>query len=134
RTRGWTQRRTKIHLAKGLPHAPGVYTFLDGSRRVLYIGSSGDLASRVRSYFTESEQRRRMTEMVTAAQEVSPLVCATVLEARIRETRLIGELQPPYNRRSKNPDRPHSRVHTGGAFRPLAAGQPAGRQTGPRRH
>ena len=121
RTRGWTQRRTKIHLAKGLPHAPGVYTFLDGSRRVLYIGSSGDLASRVRSYFTESEQRRRMTEMVTAAQEVSPLVCATVLEARIRETRLIGELQPPYNRRSKNPDRRHWLVETGGDFPRLSA-------------
>ncbi len=121
RTRGWTQRRTKLHLAKGLPHAPGVYTFLDGSRRVLYIGSSGDLASRVRSYFTESEQRRRMTEMVTAAQEVSPLVCATVLEARIREIRLIGELQPPYNRRSKNPDRRHWLVETGGDFPRLSA-------------
>lgn len=121
RTPGWSQRRKKLHLAQGLPHAPGVYTFLDGARRALYIGSSGDLASRVRSYFTESEQRGRMTEMVTAAQEVSPLVCATVLEARIREIRLIGELQPPYNRRSKNPDRRHWVVETPGPFPRLSA-------------
>ncbi|HLS32888.1 MAG TPA: DEDD exonuclease domain-containing protein, partial [Brevibacterium sp.] len=91
RTTGWSRRRRKTHLADALPHAPGVYTFLDGSRRVLYIGSSGDLRARVRSYFTESESRGRMTEMVTAAQEVTPLVCATVLEARVREVRLIGE-------------------------------------------
>lgn len=121
RTRGWSQRRRKAQLAKGLPHAPGVYTFLDGARRVLYIGSSADIATRVRSYFTESEQRRRMTEMVTAAQQVTPLVCATALEARVREVRLIGELQPPYNRRSKNPDRRHWLVETGGEFPRLSA-------------
>lgn len=121
RSAGWSRRRRKTHLADSLPHAPGVYTFLDGSRRVLYIGSSGDIASRVRSYFTASETRGRMTEMVTAAQEVSPLLCATVLEARVREVRLIGELQPPYNRRSKRPDVRHWLVETGDEFPRLSA-------------
>ncbi len=121
RSAGWSRRRRKAHLADSLPHAPGVYTFLDGSRRVLYIGSSGDIASRVRSYFTESETRGRMTEMVTAAQEVSPLLCANVLESRVREVRLIGELQPPYNRRSKRPDVRHWLVETGDEFPRLSA-------------
>lgn len=121
RTTGWSQRRRKTHLADDLPHAPGVYTFLDGSRRVLYIGSSGDVRSRVRSYFTESETRGRMTEMVTAAQEVSPLLCATVLEARVREVRLIGELEPPYNRRSKRPERRHWLAETQEEFPRLSA-------------
>ena len=121
RTTGWSRRRQKTHLADGLPTAPGVYTFLDGSRRVLYIGSSGDMRSRVRSYFTESETRGRMTEMVTAAQEVSPLLCATVLEARVREVRLIGELEPPYNRRSKRQDKRHWLVATQEAFPRLSA-------------
>lgn len=121
RTTGWSRRRQKTHLADGLPHAPGVYTFLDGSRRVLYIGSSGDVRSRVRSYFTESETRGRMTEMVTAAQEVSPLLCATVLEARVREVRLIGELEPPYNRRSRRQDKRHWLVATQEAFPRLSA-------------
>src|SRR5699024_5433283 len=51
------------------------------------------------------ENRGRMAEMITAAQEVSCLPCAHALEAEVREIRLIGELAPPYNRRSKNPER-----------------------------
>ena len=46
-----------------------------------------------------------MAEMITAAQEVSCLPCAHALEAEVREIRLIGQLAPPYNRRSKNPER-----------------------------
>lgn len=105
RQSGWAKRQAKSHLAKGVPAEPGVYMFLDGIRRVLYIGKSGNMARRVRGYFNASENRGRMAEMVTAAQEVSCLPCAHVLEAEVREVRLIGELAPPYNRRSKNPER-----------------------------
>ena len=102
---GWTRRRTKLHLAKDVPHGPGVYMFLDGSRRVLYIGVSGDMRTRVRSYFSAGETRGRMAEMITAAQEVATVPCDTHLEAQVREVRLIAEHAPPYNRRSKNPER-----------------------------
>lgn len=105
RQAGWAKRQAKSHLAKGVPAEPGVYMFLDGTRRVLYIGKSGNMARRVRGYFNASEHRGRMAEMITAAQEVSCLPCAHALEAEVREIRLIGELAPPYNRRSKNPDR-----------------------------
>lgn len=105
RQAGWAKRQAKSHLAQGVPAEPGVYMFLDGTRRVLYIGKSGNMARRVRSYFNASENRGRMAEMITAAQEVSCLPCAHVVEAEVREVRLIGELAPPYNRRSKNPER-----------------------------
>ncbi|MCI4012607.1 DEDD exonuclease domain-containing protein [Brevibacterium sp. ZH18] len=105
RQAGWAKRQAKSHLAKGVPAEPGVYMFLDGTRRVLYIGKSGNMARRVRGYFNASENRGRMAEMITAAQEVSCLPCAHALEAEVREVRLIGELAPPYNRRSKNPER-----------------------------
>lgn len=105
RQAGWAKRQAKSHLAKGVPAEPGVYMFLDGTRRVLYIGKSGNMARRVRAYFTASENRGRMAEMITAAQEISCLPCAHALEAEVREIRLIGELAPPYNRRSKNPER-----------------------------
>ncbi|WP_231440813.1 DEDD exonuclease domain-containing protein [Brevibacterium zhoupengii] len=105
RQAGWAKRQAKSHLAKGVPAEPGVYMFLDGTRRVLYIGKSGNMARRVRGYFNASENRGRMAEMITAAQEVSSLPCAHALEAEVREIRLIGELAPPYNRRSKNPER-----------------------------
>jgi DNA polymerase-3 subunit epsilon len=99
------QQRRKRHLADPLPHAPGVYLFRDAQERVLYIGKSRDLRSRVRTYFTASELRTRMAEMVGLAERVDPVVCATELEAEVRELRLIAEHRPRYNRRSKFPER-----------------------------
>ena len=99
------QQRSKRHLADALPHAPGVYLFRDDRGRVLYVGTSKDLRTRVRTYFTSSEMRQRVVEMVAIAHDVVPVVCATDLEARVRELRLIGEHKPPYNRRSKFPER-----------------------------
>jgi DNA polymerase-3 subunit epsilon len=97
--------RRKRHLADPLPHAPGVYLFRDGQGRVLYVGKSRDLRSRVRTYFTASEMRTRMREMVGIAERVDPVVCATDLEAEVRELRLIAEHRPRYNRRSKFPEK-----------------------------
>jgi DNA polymerase-3 subunit epsilon len=99
------QRRGKRHLADHLPEAAGVYTFRDAEGRPLYIGVSQDIRRRVRSYFTRAEQRPRMTEMVGIAASVTAIVCATDLEARIRELRMIAEHKPPYNRRSRHPER-----------------------------
>ncbi len=39
------------------------------------------------------------------AQRIEGIVCATALEAQVRELRLIGKHRPPYNRRSRFPDR-----------------------------
>ena len=97
--------RRKRHLADALPHAPGVYLFRDIQGRVLYVGKSRDLRSRVRSYFTASEMRSRIAEMVGIAERVDPVVCASDLEAEVRELRLIAEHRPRYNRRSKFPEK-----------------------------
>ncbi|HET9658623.1 MAG TPA: DEDD exonuclease domain-containing protein [Kineosporiaceae bacterium] len=97
--------RRKRHLAESLPSAPGVYLFRDDAGRPLYVGVSVDIRARVRSYFTAAEQRTRMAEMVALAASVTPVVCATPLEARVRELRLIAEHAPRYNRRSRFPER-----------------------------
>lgn len=99
------QRRGKRHLAENLPEGAGVYTFRDAEGRPLYVGVSHDIRRRVRSYFTSAEQRPRMTEMVGIAASVTAVVCATDLEARVRELRMIAEHKPPYNRRSRHPER-----------------------------
>ncbi|MFM9136473.1 MAG: DEDD exonuclease domain-containing protein [bacterium] len=115
------QQRTKRHLADGVPEAPGVYVFRDAQGRPLYVGTSRNLRQRVRNYFTASETRKRMSEMVGLADRVDPIVCATDLEARVRELRLIAEHRPPYTRRSRHPERvswvaltrePHPRLVT----------------------
>jgi DNA polymerase III subunit epsilon len=98
-------QRRKRWLADGLPSAPGVYLFKDGEGRVLYVGTSVNIRTRVRNYFTASEQRSRMAEMVRLAESVTPIVCATTLEAEVRELRLIAQHKPRYNRRSKSPER-----------------------------
>jgi DNA polymerase-3 subunit epsilon len=102
-----TAQRRKRHLAEHLPHAPGVYLFRDDRDRVLYIGTSRDLRARVRSYFTASETRSRMGEMVGLATRVDGIECATPLEAEVRELRLIAQHKPRYNRRSRNPEKVH---------------------------
>lgn len=102
-----TAQRRKRHLAEDLPHAPGVYLFRDDRDRVLYIGTSRDLRTRVRSYFTASETRSRMGEMVGIATRVEGIECATPLEAEVRELRLIAQHKPRYNRRSRFPEKVH---------------------------
>jgi len=97
-------QRHKRHLADGLPNKPGVYVFNDPQGKALYVGTSRNIRTRVRSYFTASEQRRRMSEMIGIAVSVTPIVCATALEARVRELRLIHEQQPRYNRASRRAD------------------------------
>ncbi len=99
------QQRRKRYLADGLPSGPGVYMFRDARGRPLYVGTSRDVRSRVRTYFTASEQRTRMAEMVGIAERVDAVPCATTLEAEVRELRLIAEHKPRYNRRSRFPER-----------------------------
>lgn len=98
-------QRRKRHLADGVPQAPGVYLFKDGTGSPLYVGTSKNLHSRVRQYFVASETRSRMGEMVGLAESVESIVCAHPLEAQVRELRLITSLKPRYNRRSKHSDR-----------------------------
>lgn len=99
-------RRAKRTWAATLPDAPGVYWFQTNGE-VLYVGKSKNLRRRVRSYFTAAEQRTRIHEMVRIASGVDHVVCASDLEAAVRELRLIVAHAPRYNRRSK---RQHKQV------------------------
>ncbi|WP_157244443.1 DEDD exonuclease domain-containing protein [Nonomuraea typhae] len=99
------EQQRKRHLAEAVPHASGVYLFEDERGEVLYIGKSTNLRNRVRSYFTASETRPRVREMIGIAERVRHIVCATALEAEVRELRLIGGAKPRYNRRSRFPEK-----------------------------
>lgn len=99
------QQRAKRGLADPLPERPGVYLFRGPGNEVLYVGTSGNLRRRVRSYFTSGETRGRIKEMVGLAERVDHVECAHALEAAARELRLIAAHTPPYNRRSKYPKR-----------------------------
>lgn len=96
-------QRAKRSLAAHLPRSPGVYLFKGPGNEVLYVGTSTNLQRRVRNYFTGSETRGRMKEMVGLAVDVDYVECAHGLEAGVRELKLLSAHIPPYNRRSKFP-------------------------------
>lgn len=98
-------QRSKRTLAQHLPHRPGVYLFRGPAGEVLYIGTAGDLRRRVGQYFTGADPRGRMKEMVALATTVEHVECANALEAGVRELRLLAAHAPPYNRRSRFPQR-----------------------------
>ena len=98
-------RRAKRTLARGLPHRPGVYLFRGPSAEVLYVGTATDLHRRVSQYFNGADPRARMGEMVALAEAVEHIECAHALEAGVRELRLLAAHAPPYNRRSRFPQR-----------------------------
>jgi len=90
----------KIRLADRLPHAPGVYLFRGRDGRVLYVGKSKDLRTRVKSYFY-GDERKKIDDLLAETTAVDGVPCATELEALVTEARLIRDHEPKYNRRGK---------------------------------
>lgn len=83
-----------------LPDSPGVYTFLDASDTILYIGKATSLRDRVRSYFGDElveERGKRLVDMVALANTIKFEVTDSVLEALILEANLISKWKPKYN-------------------------------------
>ncbi len=97
--------RKKATMADRMPSLPGVYAFRGPRGEHLYVGTSKNLRTRVKTYFTRGEQRRQIREMLELAVSVDAHVCATDLEARVVEVRMIEQHRPRYNRRSARPER-----------------------------
>lgn len=120
------EQRAKRALAAHLPRKPGVYMFRGPSDEVLYVGTAVDLHRRVRTYFTGSETRPRLREMVALTTRIDHVECDHGLEAGVRELRLIAAHTPPYNRRSKYPMRGWWIILTDEAFPRLAVSRTPG--------
>ncbi len=70
----------------------------DGTDRILYIGKSKKLRSRVRSYFREGSQHTpRIAMMVRQVAEIEFIVTDTEAEALALEANLIKQHQPHFN-------------------------------------
>ena len=91
----------KLRLTEKLPRSAGVYRFVDGRGEVLYVGKATNIRSRVRSYFS-TDRRRKVDQLLRETQRIDHTECAGALEAEVLELRLIQELRPRFNRRSKN--------------------------------
>jgi DNA polymerase III epsilon subunit family exonuclease len=91
----------KRSLARGAPTRPGVYLFRDHHGQVLYVGRARDLRARLRSYFRSERQRPSVEAALLALHRIEWRVLGSELEAALEELRLIRELQPPANSRSR---------------------------------
>ncbi len=90
-------QRLENRLAE-IPQEPGVYLMRDGSDRIIYVGKSRKLRSRVRSYFRESQKlTERIATMVRQVTEIEFIVTDTEAEALALEANLIKQHLPYFN-------------------------------------
>ena len=81
-----------------VPTASGVYRFLDGEGRVIYVGKAKSLRSRLSSYFQDpAALHPRTQKMVTTACAVEWTVVGTEVESLALEYSWIKEFNPRFN-------------------------------------
>ena len=81
-----------------LPHAPGIYQYVDRNNKIIYVGKAKDLKKRVSSYFVESrEHSAKVVVMVRQIVDIKHIVVDTEQDALLLENSLIKSLQPRYN-------------------------------------
>jgi excinuclease ABC subunit C len=81
-----------------IPPEPGVYFMRDATDRILYIGKSKKLRSRVRSYFRDGNHHSpRIAMMVRQVAEIEFIVTDSEAEALALEANLIKQHQPHFN-------------------------------------
>ena len=89
--------RLENRLAE-IPPEPGVYFMRDRSDRIIYIGKSRKLRSRVRSYFRDGYNKsERIATMAKLVTEIEFIVTDTEAEALALEANLIKQHQPYFN-------------------------------------
>jgi excinuclease ABC subunit C len=95
-----------------LPSAPGVYRMRDARGQVLYVGRSGDLRARVRSYWRDLRDRPHLARMLRTVAWVEPTQCESEHEAALFERHLLTRRRPPYNRTTGVEQMVHLRLAT----------------------
>lgn len=82
--------------APSLPALPGVYLFKDAQGAVLYVGKAKSLATRIRSYFSTSDNNK-LADLLREHTTIDHIVTHSEDDALLLEEYLIKRYQPPYN-------------------------------------
>ena len=93
-----------IEQIRSLPHQAGIYQYLDGAGRILYIGKAKDLSKRVKSYFNltphlspKTSLSLRIQKMLSETVGLHYIIVENEHDALILENSLIKQLKPKYN-------------------------------------
>ncbi|UUZ91037.1 GIY-YIG nuclease family protein [Paenibacillus sp. P25] len=126
------------------PERPGRYIMKDAAGRILYVGKSKNLRSRLRSYFQRRDQRKRIQQMVQEIASIEVVLVNNEAESLMLENNLIKIHKPPYNRALKRDNSGYAylqmtserlprlevfyRDRRSGADRPNAGPEPSGKE------
>ncbi len=86
-----------------IPTNPGVYRFMDGNGRVIYVGKAKNLRARLTSYFGNHEKLHERTQrMVQTARDVTWTIVDSEYEALQLEFMWIKQYEPLFNVRFRD--------------------------------
>lgn len=85
-----------------IPESPGVYKMLDYKGRIIYVGKSKSLKSRVKTYFSTNPKWEKVKKMAASIDDIEYEVTDTHLEAMLLECELIKMIKPIFNFQMKN--------------------------------
>ncbi|MBI5573843.1 MAG: excinuclease ABC subunit UvrC [Elusimicrobia bacterium] len=86
-----------LNKLDNLPKLPGVYIMRDLSGRIIYVGKSSSLKSRVRSYFIDTAKSLKNSLLVKTIKNIDYILTTNIKEALVLEESLIKRFQPKYN-------------------------------------
>lgn len=82
-----------------LPTTPGVYIFYDQRGCPIYVGKSINIKERVLSHFYADLTNSKEQKMKESVRYIESITTAGELEALLKESQLVKELKPVYNRK-----------------------------------
>ncbi|TCK08635.1 3'-5' exonuclease family protein [Marinobacterium mangrovicola] len=82
-----------------IPDQPGVYRFYGDNDRLLYVGKSVTLRSRILSHFNQDHSDHREMRLAETVRRIEHELCLSDFSAQLLESEQIKTLSPAYNRR-----------------------------------
>src|SRR3989338_11537640 len=80
-----------------MPQTAGVYRFLDGQGRVLYVGKARNLAVRLSYYLSGNVLLDKTARLVREAEKLEWTKTSSEIESLVLEADLIKKFRPRYN-------------------------------------
>lgn len=80
-----------------VPNNPGIYYFLNAKGEVIYVGKAKSLRERIRSYLTDSTQRKSK-KILDKASRIKTETTNSELTALLTEAEMIKALKPKFNK------------------------------------
>ncbi|MGO4545604.1 GIY-YIG nuclease family protein [Paenibacillus sp. 2TAB23] len=87
--------------AADYPSSPGCYLMRNKDGRMIYIGKSKNLRSRLRSYFSKKHTHKKIIQLVQEIASIEVVLVNNEAESLLLENNLIKKHKPPFNRALK---------------------------------